>query len=356
MGQVAGDTDPPPEVLAPRRLRRSLVALATVAVAVAAAIAVVPGVGELRRLFAGTRPGWIALGAALEFASALAYVVAFRRVFCAEMSWSTSYKIAMAELGAGALLPVGGAGGLALGAWALRRGGMPAGEIGRKTVAFFLVTSAPSVGLLIVLGVALGVGAVPGEVGPVAALVPVAIAVAAVAGTLLLGRASARRVESYSRGALGRVVAVLRATASGVDDSVRLLRSRDAALIAGIVGYLLFDILVLWTAFKALGLGPPIAVIGIAFLIGQLGSLVPLPGGVGGVEGGLIGALLIYGVDAAPATAAVLLYRVIQLWIPAGFGAIAFIQLQRMLRAGVREIALCSDDDSVVAVRRYKLV
>ena len=62
------------------------------------------------------------------------------------MSWGTSYKIAMAELGADSLLPVGGAGGLALGAWALRRGGMPADEIAHKSVAFFLLTSAPNVG------------------------------------------------------------------------------------------------------------------------------------------------------------------------------------------------------------------
>ena len=135
-----------------------------------------------------------------------------------------------------------------------------------------------------------------------------------------------------------------------------LLRSGDLALMAGIVGYLLFDILVLWAAFQALGLAAPIAVIAIAFLIGQLGSLVPLPGGVGGVEGGLIGALLIYGVDAAPAAAAVLIYRAIQLWIPAGFGAVAFVQLKRMLRGGATEIALCSDDDSVVTVRRPDLV
>ena len=165
MGPSLAHPDPLPDALAPRRLRRSLAVLAMVAVTVAGAIALMPGVGDVRRLFANADAGWIVLGVALEMGSALAYVVAFRRVFCTEMSWSASYKIAMAELGAGAVLPVGGAGGLALGAWALRRGGMPPGEIGRKTVAFFLVTSAPSVGLLIVLGLALAVGVVPGGVG-----------------------------------------------------------------------------------------------------------------------------------------------------------------------------------------------
>ena len=77
----------------------------------------------------------------LEVGSCLAFVAAFRGVFSRRLSWRFSYEVGMAEQAANVLLPTGGAGGLALGAWALRRIGMPAERIGRRTVAFFLITS-----------------------------------------------------------------------------------------------------------------------------------------------------------------------------------------------------------------------
>jgi uncharacterized membrane protein YbhN (UPF0104 family) len=329
--------EPLPAEVSPRRLRRSLATVAVLVAIVAAAIVLLPGVDDLRSNLGHADPAWIVLGVVLEVASALAYVVAFRRVFCARMTWPAGLKIGLAELGADAVLPVGGAGGLALGAWALRRGGMPGARIARRTVAFFLLTSAPSVGLLALLGVALAVGFAPGHVSLLLALVPAAAAVAAIAGTLLLGRLTAR----------GSRFAALRATAGGVDDAVVLLRGRDPQLLAGLAGYLAFDILVLWAAFRALGPAPPITVIAIAYLIGQLGNLVPLPGGIGGVEGGLMGALVLSGAGAAAAAAAVLVYRAVQLWIPALLGGVAFVALQRMLNGEADEIAFCDDGQTV---------
>ena len=73
----------------------------------------------------GPKPGWIGIACAFEVLSVLAYVPAFRAVFCTRMSWATSYKIGVAEEGAGSLFPLGGAGSLALGVWALRRGFHP---------------------------------------------------------------------------------------------------------------------------------------------------------------------------------------------------------------------------------------
>ena len=66
------------------------------------------------------------------------------------------------------------------------------------------------------------------------------------------------------------------------------------------------------------------SIVWIAYLIGQLGDWLPLPGGIGGVEIGLIGTFVLFGLPVATATAAVLLYRVIELWIPAALGIVAF--------------------------------
>src|SRR5438132_6304824 len=105
---------PLPAEVSPNRLRRALVRLGALVVLGVVAVTLVPGLGELRGRFAHARPIWIAIGCALEVLSALAYVIAFRVVFCTRMRWGTGYKIAMAELGADSLLPIGGAGGLAL--------------------------------------------------------------------------------------------------------------------------------------------------------------------------------------------------------------------------------------------------
>ena len=60
----------------------------------------------------------------------------------------------------------------------------------------------------------------------------------------------------------------------------------------------------------------------MGYLVGSLAGALPLPAGLGAVDGGLIGALVLYGAPAAPAAAAVLLYRGISLSVPAVLGAI----------------------------------
>jgi hypothetical protein len=116
------------------------------------------------------------------------------------------------------------------------------------------------------------------------------------------------------------------------------------------VGYPAFDILVLWASFRAVGSTPELTIVWAGYLIGQLGNWLPVPGGIGGVEGGLIGVLILYGLQAVTATAAVLLYRVIDLWIPAVLGAIAFVQLRGLLRRESDAIDVCQPGDVVEIV------
>src|SRR5256885_4857263 len=126
----------------------------------------------LRIRLSHATPGWLILGVGLKVLSGLGYIAVFRMVFCRRMSWRVSYQIGMSELGANALVPTGGAGGLALGAWALKRGGMGGEEIARRTVAFFLLTSLPNVLSVIVLGLGLAVGVYGGESNLLLTLVP----------------------------------------------------------------------------------------------------------------------------------------------------------------------------------------
>jgi hypothetical protein len=147
-----------PEELSPRRLSRRLVQLAAVAAVIAVVLLVGPGLGTLRSRLSHASAGWLAVGVACEVLSALSYVVIFRAVFCPRMTWRLSYQIAMAEQAANSVLSASGAGGLALGAWALHRGGMSTEYIGRRTVAFFFLTSMANVGGVIVFAALYAVG------------------------------------------------------------------------------------------------------------------------------------------------------------------------------------------------------
>jgi uncharacterized protein (TIRG00374 family) len=111
--------------------------------------------------------------------------------------------------------------------------------------------------------------------------------------------------------------------------------------VLGAVGYMALDVAALAAAFAAFGGTPPFAAFVFAYVIGQLGGLIPLPGGIGGIDGGLIGALTIYGSPLSQATAAVLAYRAVQLGIPAILGSVAFIQLRRTLSRDEAPAALC---------------
>jgi uncharacterized protein (TIRG00374 family) len=147
-----------------------------------------------------------------------------------------------------------------------------------------------------------------------------------------------------------RVAAALSATSEGIDEALHQLRRADPLLLAGLVGYLVFDQLTFWASFRAVGASPELPLIWMAYLIGQLGNWPPLPGGIGGVELGLVGALVLYGLPALTATAAVLLYRVIELWIPAVLGISAFVQLRLLLRREAVAIKLCKPGDTIEIV------
>src|SRR5687768_3127226 len=185
------EAEPLPDEFSASRLRRSLLLLAAVVAVVVAAIVLLPGLSSLRSRFMGAQPEWLALAAVLQLGSCAAYVLVFRGVFCRRMSWRTSTEIGLSELAANSVLSIGGAGGLALGAWILRRGGLTAAFIARRTVAFFLLTSLANVGFLALGGVALATGLLGGSPSILLGLLPALAAVAAVALAL-----AARRVAS----------------------------------------------------------------------------------------------------------------------------------------------------------------
>ncbi len=338
-------------------LRKRVALLALLVVIVVAVVTLVPGLESLRTRFSHARWQWLALGSLLKLLSGLSYVAVFRSVFCSRMSWRLSSEIGLAELGANAVVPTGGAGGLALGAWALRRKGMDPDQIARRSVAFFLLTSVPNVLGVIVIGIGLASGLFDGRAGLALTVLPAAIAALAILATLGGGRWAriAHRRHAARRGARARLPRVLDAIAGGVRESLALLREHNVWLVVGLIGYLVFDVMILWAAFHAFGAVPAIAILWMGYLIGELGGLIPVPGGIGGVDLGLVGTLVLYHVPVGAATAAVLAYRAIALWVPALVGSGAFVLLRRSLARESAALTGCGEGGEVDVIGRGRV-
>ena len=308
-----------------------------------------PGLGEVRDRLAGADPGWLALGVVLEGLSCASYVLMFGPIFCAGLSWRRSRQIAGAELGMGSLIPASGAGGLALGAWILHRGGMDGARIARRSVAFFLIKSSVNFAAVALIGAAMALGLGPEHSLWLTAL-PALLAALAIAGVLALRRLGPGDPAGPDASRLRRgLAASRRALVEGVREAVGIVRSRNRLVIAGALGYWAFDNAVLWATFHAVGASPPLTVILMGYLVGQLGGLLPLPGGIGGIEGGLIGTLIVFGTPVAATVAAVLAYRLILFWLPLLVGAVSYFELRRRHAPRGRARGLCSGDGLVLS-------
>ena len=343
--------------------RRSLVlGLFFIVSAIAFLYFVLPQLTDLKD--SGERVGegnrwWLAAALVFTLASFGGYVMMFQGIFVRDGSridWRASYQITMAGLAATRLFAAGGAGGIALTAWALRRSGMPRRKVADKTLAFLILTYAVYMAALVVCGFGLYFDLLPGP-GPFAiTVVPALFGLAAILLALGLSRVPPdlqRRLEGFARrgGRLARIAQRLAnapaAFSAGMREAICHVRERDPALL-GAIAYWGFNIAVLWACFHAFGAPPPLTVIIMGYFVGFLGNLLPLPGGIGGVDGGMIGAFAAFGVPLSLVVPAVLAYRIFTFWLPTIPGAIAYFQLRRTVarwrdeRHGRSEVAAAS--------------
>ncbi len=165
-------------------------------------------------------------------------------------------------------------------------------------------------------------------------LVPAVVGIAAIALFLALPRII-KAGPQRERG--GRLRSLARELASWSRDTEVLVRERNWRLL-GALGYLLFDIAVLWACLRAVGETPPVMALVLGYQLGYLANLIPIPGGIGVLEGGLLGALLLYGLPAGPTAAAVILYHAIALWIPTLGGTFGFVRLRPAVHERARTL------------------
>ena len=307
---------------------------------------VLPQIGGVKDAYERVSDGdkaWLAAALAFELLSIVSYVALFHGIHVppgSPLTHRDSYLITMAGLAATRLFAAGGAGGVALTAWALRRSGMERREVAERMIAFLVVLYGVYVFAMVLCGIGLRVGVLPGDAPFGLTVVPAIIggmAILLFGALALVPEDFERRIERMAprrpRAArwLRRFALAPASMRGGIRFALHKAVHPDLAMIGSITWWT-FNIAVLWASFRAFGESPPIAVLVQAFFVGMLANLLPIPGGIGGVDGGMIGALAAFGVDAGVAVLAVLSYRLFAFWLPTVPGVIAYFQLRRRVQ------------------------
>ncbi|MFZ0040164.1 MAG: lysylphosphatidylglycerol synthase transmembrane domain-containing protein [Solirubrobacteraceae bacterium] len=307
-----------------RSLWRGLISLAILVAIVVGLLLAVPGLHGVGKAVSHMNLSWLLVGIALEILSCLGYVIAFLQVFDrAPLRFGA--RVALSELAFGAAVSLGGAGSVAVGAWLLvERGGQPA-RIAERSAVLFLLTSAINVFTLILAGLGAYTGILPGSQDPLLTLLPAAAGIACLAFFFALPRYSERLAAKRRPGAVRTLLVETAASIRGTQDVIFRWDWR----IIGAIAFLWCDIAVLAVCFAAAGPVPPLAVIVLAYQIGYLSNVIPIPGNIGILDGSVVGMFVLFGVSATLATAATVVYHAIALWVPAMWGTVAFLILRR---------------------------
>ena len=317
--------------------RKAALLVATLVLLAVSVVLLAPAFADLPEAWERIRNGdmrWLTLALVFELLSFLGHIVLFSAVSKDGDSGSriglwASTQINLAGHAATRLFASAGAGGIALTAWSMRRAGMERTDVAARMVTFLVLLYGVYMGALVVGGLGLYSGLLPGGGSFAITVVPALFGAAVIAAV-----ASAQWVKPGE----GRVRAVMAPVGRGVRDARHLLRTGNAGLIGALMWWG-FDIAVLWACFEAFGEAPSFAIVTVAYFVGMLANTLPLPGGVGGVDGGMVGALIAFGVEPELALIAVLGYRGFAFWLPILPGAVAYLGLRRTVAGWEREDA-----------------
>jgi len=348
--EVPHDEEEMPRVALTRRRLIALVVFVLAAIAfLYFVLPQIKGVKEVYERVSGGDHAWLAVALVLELCSIASYVALFHGIHVppgSPLRHRDSYLITMAGLAATRLLAAGGAGGVALTAWALRRSRMERREVAERMIAFLVVLYGVYVVAMLVCGVGLRTGLLPGEAPFGLTVVPAivsGVAIVVFGALALVPEDFERRIERMAsrRPRLARLLRRVALAPASLRGGVRFglyKTARPDRAMVGAITWWAFNIAVLWASFRAFGASPPVAVLVQGFFVGMLANLLPIPGGIGGVDGGMIGAFAAFGVDAGVAVLAVLSYRLFAFWLPTVPGVLAYFQLRRRVQRWRRRL------------------
>jgi uncharacterized protein (TIRG00374 family) len=329
-------------LLTTKRIVQTLILIAILLVGIYFLFPKLVGFGDALGKLGDADPLWIAIAIGFNVAAYATYVALFKAVVGGDalrLTWTETYEINMAGVAASLLFAAGGAGGVALTYWALRKAGMARRDVARRMIAFVSLHYAFYPLALIVFGLLLRTGVVNGENSVELTIVPAGVAgLLIVVGVLvaLIPSDLERRLAPYAHGEKARsLVKTMAKGPATVGEGLRFALglfahpSRGGLALIGAAGFWAFSIGVLWASFHALGVHVPLAVVVQGYFLGMVANLIPLaPAGVGAVDAGMIGAFVLFGVPEQTVFPAILVFRLISFWMPIPPGVVAFFQLR----------------------------
>ncbi len=306
-------------------------------------------------------PLWITIAVCFNVLAFATYIALFKAVVGGEalrLKWSETYEINVAGLAATRLFSAGGAGGIALTYWALRKAGMNRHDVARRMVAFLTLQYAFYPLALILFGVLLRTGVLNGKDSVELTIIPAGVAGVLLALGLLLALIPAdlgKRINRHVHGERGQAIAASIAKvpatfAEGFRFAISLFAhpSKGGLAVIGAAGFWAANVGILWASFHAFGVHVPLAVVVQGFFLGMVANLIPFaPAGVGAVDAGMIGAFVLFGIPEDTVFPAILVYRLVAFWMPIPFGVVAFFQLRTRVQAWEKE-GLPIDRDATI--------
>ena len=332
-------------LLTPKRLLQTGVVVVALLVGIYFLFPKLVGLGDALSRLDEADPVWIGVAIGFCIASFGCYIALFKAVVGGDalrLSWGETYEINMAGVAATLIFSAGGAGGIALTYWALRKAGMERGEVARRMVAFLTLHYAFYPIALIIFGILLRTGVMNGKDSVELTIIPAGIA----GGLLILGvlisqippdlgkRLAPHAGEHGER--IEAIAATLAKAPATIGQGFRFALSlfthpsSGGLAVLGAAGYWATSIGVLWASFHAFGVHVPLAVVVQGFFLGMVANLFPFaPAGVGAVDAGMIGAFVLFGFSGETVFPAILVFRLVAFWLPIPLGIVAFFQLRK---------------------------
>ncbi len=318
------------------RVVRVVIGLAVLGVVIALVLRAPSAVSDFTaafRHFRADRLPWLVPAAVLETTSLLAMAVAQRQLLSAgghRVALVSLLGFTVASTAIADLVPLGvaPASGWLLGQYHAR--GVPV------ALATWTVLAAGFAATTTVLGLVLLGAGLAGIWTPVGLVAAGAVLAVGAVGVVVV----AHRLVRWDRWLAARFRGRLtQAVAAAIEHATRYrvsVRGGSVVFVASVLNWLC-DAGVLVLAFVILGFAVPWHGVLFAYAIAQVArGLSLLPGGLGAVEGGLVGGLVFTGVRAVPALAATLVYRFVAFWAVAAVGSVVFIVLTRRWRDRLR--------------------
>jgi uncharacterized protein (TIRG00374 family) len=333
-------------LLTTRRLIQTVVVVLVLLVSIYFLFPKLVGLGDAMSKLGDADPLWIAIAIAFSVLSFATYIALFKAVVGGDalrLTWAETYEINMAGVAATLLFSAGGAGGIALTYWALRKAGMARRDVGRRMVAFISLHYAFYPVAIILFGILLRTGVLHGKHSVELTIIPAAIAgLLLVLGALiaLIPKDVERRLAPFAHGERARsflhtAAKVPSTLGEGFRFAVGLFAhpSQGGLAVVGAAGFWAASIGVLWASFHALGVHVPLAVVVQGYFLGMVANLFPLaPAGVGAVDAGMIGAFVLFGIPEETVFPAILIFRLVAFWMPIPPGIVAFFQLRQTVK------------------------